>query len=115
MRPVPPSTEYETFWSTPQLPSRLFTFWRREYDVRQDKMTTNIINDGNTTGLSFCWDREGVSSLHVHKRNQTPTMHYDPVSRALWVYIPLARGEWIREIWLRYKGREPNVSLIVRT
>lgn len=78
---------------------------------------STIVNDGRMTGLLICYWMIEVAFLHVYSADgdvSIPDVDTTPIDDdARWLYIPLSRGQWLSDIWLRRDTNPWRNTLIV--
>lgn len=99
----------KTWYSTPQPPS--LRIWQLPSSSRPTRRTSVVLNNGDVKGIivglspgsdTFC--------VRTHLSSEDFFLYHASEQRKLsiaWIYVPLERGERIREIWLR-KNRNPS-------
>ncbi|KAI1820722.1 hypothetical protein F4861DRAFT_533485 [Xylaria intraflava] len=105
------------FWATPQPSPERFLLTTLTKSSAPFKMAALGL-DENVTGCSFCWEHR-ILTLKAHTYGEDLSYYKDILLShpcALWIYIPLRKGEVITEIWQRRLPRDStNFCLLAST
>ncbi|KAH7308627.1 hypothetical protein B0I35DRAFT_99114 [Stachybotrys elegans] len=79
-----------------------------------DRMACLVFNDPSITAYSILRDH-GIRAIHAHTAQDDDLSFYKPWQRGSWIYVPLEKGEVVRELWQRYSGTPSRHGLLMVT
>ncbi|KAI0433509.1 hypothetical protein F5Y09DRAFT_298597 [Xylaria sp. FL1042] len=103
-------------WHTPEHRPELIRFHSlNSTSPAQLRMTTILCNSPYTTAYSASWDWS-ILCLHAHNADKNLAF-YDNVQtkNALWLYMPIDKGEYISQIWKRFRRLARELALLIIT
>lgn len=114
-----PETLCSMLWAVPRSPTeylRCHQYRRPIIPNRISRMVSFPFNHPTITAYSICWDMR-TWAIHAHQPGEDLAFYTsDTVCKhAFWSYFPINPGEFVVEIWKRWRRLDRELALVFKT